>query len=765
MGFLRKSYRNGDNDRRYLAATHFEPTGARMVFPCYDEPAFRTTFSVSITHHSSYNAVSNMPQNGSVVVDLKDPSFVTTSFMTSLNMSTYLLAFVVSDFETRYSGQQQIHAKPNAIDDTEFALDSGVLILQKLSEYTGISYYDYQPKMAQIAVPEWFSGAMENWGLVTYREAGLLFNADVNTYRVKIEVTTTIAHEYTHQWFGNLVATDWSYLWLKEGFATLFGYYGAQLAYTNEQYMDLFQIQSLHPALAQDSKYTTRSMNWYANTPADISRLFDVVAYEKAASVLNMFRAVFGDGNWQRGLNAYLQKHALGVATPEDLYDALQSAAIHTSSMTVKQIMETWTNAAGYPVLNVRRNYQTKTVIISQAWFLSDRKLPTDHVWYIPYNVAEQKHEDFELNSFNWLTKKADTVLVNAEPDQWIIFNRQQFGLYRVNYDTRNWELITHAMIINPESIHPFNRAQLIDDAFNLARADLLDFNVVLRLLTALTYDSDYLPWAAADKVLSYVHGKIRGADQQNQFEHYVNRLIGNIFPTLRIDSVESVETVKEKHFRQMISTWACRIGRSDCLDKVQATFKVAVHDGISVHPDTASVVYSYGVQHATDDEFLWLYRRMFNSFNEAERSLIINALGYSQSKTQLKAFLTSSIGAGVGVEVNYNDMERTQVLQAVYSASRVGVDALIDFLDNWDIADDLIYWLEKRAFTDAIANIAMRTNTEQQFDRLKQLLKTVGSLAQNQVVNAAMATVKANLDWYDSLEAVIVAQFLENYA
>lgn len=280
LGFLRKSYRTEDNDRRYLAATHFEPTGARTAFPCYDEPTLRTTFSLSITHHSSYNAVSNMPQLGSEV-DPNDPNFQTTSFMTTLKMPTYLLAFVVSDFETRSLGQQLIHAKPNSMKETEFALNSGVLILDKLSEYTGISYYDYQPKMAQIAIPEWSSGAMENWGLVTYREAGLLFNGDLNTYRVKIGIITTIAHEYTHQWFGDLVATDWSYLWMKEGFATLYGYYGAQLAYPNEQFMDLFQVQSLQPALAQDSRATTRPMNWYANTPSEISRLFDVVAYGK----------------------------------------------------------------------------------------------------------------------------------------------------------------------------------------------------------------------------------------------------------------------------------------------------------------------------------------------------------------------------------------------------------------------------------------------------------------------------------------------------
>ncbi|XP_019557356.3 aminopeptidase N-like [Aedes albopictus] len=764
MGFLRKSYRDNAGITRYLAVTHFEPTGARMAFPCYDEPTSRATFTVSINHHKSYNAIANMPQDGPVIEDWEDPNYVTTIFAKTPKMSTYLLAFVVSDFQTLSAGQQLIHARPNAIQDAEFSLNAGVKILQKLREYTGVAYYDYLPKIAQIAVPDWFSGAMENWGLVTYSESGLLYNADVNTYRVKVSAITTIAHEYTHQWFGDLVSVDWGHLWMKEGFATLYGYYIARSTYSDDLYMDLFQLNGVHQALAQDSSVSTRPMNWYANTAAEIYGLFDTVAYQKAGSVLNMFRVVFGDENWQRGLNAYLQKHALSSATPEDLYAAVASAVDPPEAMTVEQIMESWTEAAGYPVLNVRRDYNKNTVLISQERFLSNSREPSDHVWYIPYNFADQKRQDFTLDTFNWITKKADEFEVDIESDQWVIFNRQQFGLYRVNYDSQNWEMLVQAMIQNPNSIHRINRAQLIDDAFNLARADLLDFSVVLRLLTALTQEQAYLPWAAADKVLSYLNTKLRGTVHQQQFERYVESLITTAYHTLKTDSVAADETLEDKYFKQLISTWACRIDHADCRQKARATFEAEVYASSKVAPDIQTVSYCYGVQRATDDEFLWLYRRMFSSKNEAERSLIINALGCVESSEQLKAFLTSSIGAGVGVEVNYSDRERTQVLQAVYSAGRAGVDALIEFLNNWDMADDLIYWLEQPAFNSAIANIASRTNSAEELDRLNELLKTVGTLAPAGVVNAALATVKANMDWYDSLEGLVVAEFFEQY-
>ncbi|XP_055550407.1 uncharacterized protein LOC129732954 [Wyeomyia smithii] len=768
-GFFRKLYRDENNVRRYIASTQFEPTHARMAFPCYDEPSLKATFAVSITHHSSYNAVSNMPPDGEPEPDIENPDFVTTHFVTTQIMSTYLLAFAVTNFETRELTNQQIHARPNAIEQTEFALQVGVDVLYAMNVHTDISYYNYKPKLAQIAVPDWGSGAMENWGLVTYGEPVLLFDPAVNTYRNKIDIVTIIAHEYAHQWFGNLVTTDWwQYIWLNEGFATMYGYLGAELAYPEDNYLQLFQIHYIHPTLRSDSSDSTRPMNWNAATPAEISALFDGVAYGKAGSVLNMFRVILGENSWRAGLKKYLLSREWAAATPDDLYAGLQAAISSESALpadsTVKEVMETWTTAAGYPVLNVRRSYQSKDVIISQERFYADKVLPNEHVWYIPYNVANERDGDFELNTFDWLTTKSGKVTIDVEPEEWLIFNRQQFGFYRVNYDTRNWQLLTDALVASPASFHHQNRAQLIDDAFYLARADLLDFGVVLEMMFALRNDYAYLPWAAGNNVLTYLYNKLRGTEHYIPFVFYVNELIGEIYQTLELVTVDENESLEAKYLKQTISTWACKIGMSDCLSRTKETFQEAVRGNLVVHPDVSTVVYCYGAQSASDEEFKWLYQRMFESKNPAERTLLIDAMGCSEQNNQLEAFLTTSIGSGVGVEVNYYDSERNRVVQAVYSASRTGVDALIDFLNDWDMADDFIYWLEQPVFNNAIAAIASRSNTPDELVRLEELFVTVQSLAPTAVVEAALATVQANFDWHDSLEGLIVAEFFENY-
>ncbi|XP_029713970.1 aminopeptidase N-like [Aedes albopictus] len=768
-GFFRKYYRDNGGIRRYIAATQFRPTWARQTFPCFDEPAIRTTFTVSLIHHSSYNAVSNMPLEGPLVVDTVDPEFVVTTFAQSQPMPTHSLAFAVTDFEIKsLTPQQRALARSNVINDTEYGLTAGDTILLAYNTHFDWSFWNFMPNLVQIAVPDAESGASESWGLVAFGEPTLLFNPEVNDYRVRPAIAKTIAQAYAQQWFGNLVTVDWwNYFWVHQGMAAMYGYYGAQLAYPEDQHMDQFQLQVMQPALKLDASEEARPLNWNVESPVEIAGLFDSdTTRHKAAGVINMLRTVLGEVYWQTGVQKYLRTHELGSVTSEALYEALEETIEvlppFPTNMTVKQFMDNWADAPGYPVVNVRRLYGTTTMIISQERFLSDKKLPSDYVWYIPYNGLHIPILDFPYHS--WLITKSREHIVRYDDEKPFILNELPSVFYRVNYDSRNWELIIAAWVQSPDFTNPTARAQLIDDSFALARADLLDFSVVLRLLTGLKKDRDYLPWATADKVLTYLHDRLRGTDQWSWFVFYMITLVDSNYRTLQFGVVNADDTLNDKQLNELILSWTCRLKIFQCSGNAESMFREAVRADAGVHPDISPVVYCYGARSAVNDEFVWLYQRMFDSQNEAERSLLINAMGCSQSKEQLDAYLTSSIGAGVGSEVNYFDRERLQVVQAVYSASRVGVDALIDFLNNWDMADDFIYWLEQPAFDDAIANIALRTNNQEEFDRLKALFETVGSLAPEDVVSSAMATVKANLDWHDSLEAFIIAEFLERY-
>lgn len=234
-------------------------------------------------------------------------------------------------------------------------------------------------------------------------------------------------------------------------------------------------------------------------------------------------RNVLGEENWTAGLKSYLLERELNGANAEHLYDGLQLAIegknVLPAGVTVKDIMDTWTTEKGYPVLSVRRTYDTGDLIISQERFISDRKVPNTNIWMIPYNYVNQSVADFnDLNTYSWLSTKAARINSGVPATQWIIFNKQQVGYYRVNYDDRNWELITNALINNYASVHRLNRAQLIDDAYWLARSGRLDTEILMKLLTYLKDEMEYAPWMAANNVLSYFHGKLRGTAGYDDF-------------------------------------------------------------------------------------------------------------------------------------------------------------------------------------------------------------------------------------------------------
>ncbi|XP_019531218.3 aminopeptidase N [Aedes albopictus] len=765
-GFYMSSYVDAQNRTVYLATTQFESTSARMAFPCYDEPALKATFALQITHSRFYTANSNMEYDFEIDGDYRISKFKVTPIM-----STYLLAFVVSDFAYKGPATHRVHARANAINEVDFAVEAGQIILEKLDTHLGIGYYDHMPTMKQFAIPDFAAGAMENWGLVTYREQYLLFNSELSTYRTKTNIATVIAHEYAHQWFGNLVSPEWwEYIWLNEGFATLYEYYATHMAYPEVGYWELFNTQVIQAAMVPDGLDSTRPMTWNADTPASIGSLFDRVAYPKSGSVLNMMRNVLGEDNWTAGLKAYLTARQLNTANSDHLYTGLQSAIqgknVLPDGVTVKDIMESWATEKGYPVLSVRRTYETGSVIISQERFISDRKVPNTNIWMIPYNFVRQSRADFDdLNTFSWLSTKAARISTDVSANEWIIFNKQQVGYYRVNYDDANWELITNALINNVDSIHRLNRAQLIDDAYWLARSGRLDLEILMKLLTYLPNETEYAPWTAANNVLSYFNGKLRGTPDYENFTTLVNHLIRKVYATLEVDSVSESEPLLHKYLKQTISTWACMVGNEDCLKRTKAALQKEVTEGVKVHPDIATVVYCQGLRTADAAEYQHLYKRIYSTQNWAFRSMIITALGCSENKEFLKAFLQTAIASnGAGVEINYKSAERTQIVQAVYSGGRAGVDALIEFLRDPDMVREFISRLGINTLNSAISNIASRTNNQEELNMLNDLLTDLGENITPQTAESARATVQANFAWQQSSEGLLTVNFVEEY-
>uniref|UniRef100_A0A182XFF1 Aminopeptidase n=1 Tax=Anopheles quadriannulatus TaxID=34691 RepID=A0A182XFF1_ANOQN len=763
-GFYLSSYLDANGTRKYVASTQFQAISARAAFPCLDEPALKATVELGIKHHPSYKAVSNMP----IFAEAGDlDGNVVTYFETTQRMSIYLLAFLVSDFlyTENEAAAQRVYARPNAINQTLYALEAGVRIMDALDEHIGLPYRSYMPKVDQVALTQFSAGAMENWGLCKYREEVLLFEPGVTTYRAQTTITTIIAHEYVHQWFGNVITNEWwSYLWLNEGFATLYEFLGADMAYPERQYRDLFNVQVVQRVLITDAAESTRPMTFSRGATFNaILSLFDNVAYSKGGSVLQMFRLLLPDAAWRQMLRTYVQGNEFGTVNTDNFVAALTEAFDGVVSLPegtdVERFVQSWVNQAGYPVLEVRRSYRGE-MILSQDRFYGNKIVNNDFtVWVIPYTMMEQGDAQDALLEWQWMTSKAVRVPSSTPNDEWILVNVNQTGFYRVNYDPSNWYMLIRTLLEDTAAIPMHSRAQLIDDSFHLARSNRLDLEIALELLGYVRHEREYPPWEAANRVLGYFHGRMRGQPDYVLYELFVDTLIGDVFVTLDITTVAPDERLLEKYLRQVISSWACRMEIESCLTATRDALEREVFDAEPVHPDVSAVVYCYGLRTAPTVAFQYLFGKLLGSDNRGERQLLINALGCANDTEQLSSYLLAAIGGEL--QVNFNAEERLSILQSVLS-TRQGVDALIEFLtENYTYVVSL---LGPNALANLVQSIATSTNTLDEEQMLIALLEQLNSVLPASVSASARTTASINLAWPSTREGLLLRYFLERY-
>ncbi|XP_035900521.1 aminopeptidase N-like [Anopheles stephensi] len=763
-GFYMSSYRDANGTRRYLASTQFQAISARSAFPCLDEPALKATVSIEIKHHPSYEAISNMPIYA-IAGDMD--GYVVSFFETTPRMSIYLVAFMVSDFEHTSSeeGRQRVYARPNAINQTLYALDAGVLIMDALDEYLGLPYGDFMPKVDQAALTQFSAGAMENWGLCKYREEYLLYEPGVTTFRSQTTITTIIAHEYAHQWFGNVVTNKWwSYLWLNEGFATLYEYMAADMAYPERQYSDLFNVQVLQRVLITDAEESTRPMTFSRGaTFYAIVSLFDSIAYLKAGSVLQMFRLLLSDTAWRQMLRIYLEGNEFGAVSTDEFVDAMAEVTdgldLLPAHVDAEAFVKSWVEQAGYPVLELRRTDRGE-ILLSQDRFYSNKIVNDDPtVWMIPYTIMEQGDSLQGPFEYRWLTTKAARVPISTPVDEWILANVNQVGFFRVNYDTANWNMLIQALMDETETIPTLSRAQLVDDAFHLARSNRIDLLTTLELMRYLRHEREYPPWEAANRAINYFYNRMRGQPDFTLYQIFVDTIIGDVFVTLDINSVLPDETLFDKYLRQVISTWACRMEIESCLTDTRIALEREVSGDERVHPDVSEVVYCYGLRTSTTSAFQYLFGKLQASENRGERLVLINALGCTNDTEQLNAYLLTAIGGDL--QVNFDLGERTSVLTSVL-ASREGVDALSSFLiDNYTY---VLSTLGVNVLNNLVQNIAARTNTPEEEQMLNTLLQELQLVLPAGNIAAARSTASRNLAWPSTREGVTLSYFLERY-
>ena len=380
MHGLYPCYFTHDGVKKQLFATQFESHHAREVFPCVDEPAAKAKYDLTLITLPGITVLGNMP----VKSEEENGDSLTTTFEKTPRMSSYLLAFVIGELHkksarTKSGVEVNVWATPAQNENTlDFALDIATRSIDFYDEYFGVKYP--LPKSDHVALPDFSSGAMENWGLITYRESCLLADPELTPESSRRFTATVIAHELSHQWFGNLVTMQWwNDLWLNESFANMMEYVAIDALHPEWRMWEDFATNEVTAALRRDSLDGVQSVQADVNHPDEISTLFDpAIVYAKGGRLLVMVRKLIGEEAFRAGLKSYFEKFAYKNTVENDLWQELESA----SSQPIVNLMNTWISQPGLPVVSVSSSHNT--AILSQERFFVGEHQPSDALWPIP---------------------------------------------------------------------------------------------------------------------------------------------------------------------------------------------------------------------------------------------------------------------------------------------------------------------------------------------------------------------------------------------
>ncbi|MGH7357707.1 MAG: M1 family metallopeptidase [Candidatus Rokuibacteriota bacterium] len=519
-GFYRSTFKDAEGRTHVMAATQFEAVDARRAFPCWDEPAFKAVFGVTLVVPEGYAAISN---TAPVREEPAGPGKRAVIFADTIRMSTYLVAFIVGELtstEPVMVGKTPVRvwSVPEKAHLTEFARTAGAFCLDFFERYYGIPYPG--DKVDLLAIPDFASGAMENLGAITFRETALLVDQSTASHGELERVADVVAHEVAHMWFGDLVTMVWwNGIWLNEAFATFMEMLAVDAWKPEWKRWTSFGV-SRAAAMGIDGLHSSRPIEFDVRAPRDCEAMFDLLTYEKGASVLRMLEQHIGPGTFQEGVRLYLRWHEYENAETTDLWKALGEA----SGQPIPEVMDGWVFHPGYPLVSARA--EGASLVLSQRRFTYlDEPAPEGadeppHLWRVPVTVRASVAG--QVVERKLLLAAAEDDLALPGPPEWAVVNAGGHGFYRVGYAAALLDRLTG----NLASLAPIERFNLVADSFAQAQAGLAPAEAFLDLTARFRDEGDRNVWAAILGGLAYVNRTIDD-EARETLEAFVRERVG----------------------------------------------------------------------------------------------------------------------------------------------------------------------------------------------------------------------------------------------
>jgi aminopeptidase N len=593
-GFYRSTYTVAGGAPRILATTQFESTSARRSFPCFDEPALKATFQVTLVIPSDRQAVSNMPveREGPASGGRRRLEFATTPLM-----STYLLAYAVGEFEhleaeTKDGVKVRVYTTPGKTALGQFALETACRGLEFFSDYYGLPYRLALPKCDLLAIPDFEFGAMENWGAITFRETALFVDPEKSSIPQRRRVAEVVLHELAHQWFGNLVTPEWwSFLWLNESFATFMAYKATSALFPEWNIWEEYLAQITSAGRSLDSLRSSHPVEVVVRDPSEVDQIFDAISYNKGGSVLRMLQEAIGPDVFQKGIRRYLQRHAYACATTDDLWKALGEE----TGGDVTAMMDGWTRKTGLPVVTVVED--GARIRVRQERFLLDRD-PDARA------AADPALWDIPLFPRDASGTRRPGRLATREGEVaggFIKLNADQAGFFLVHYSERGRKALAQA--VESKALSALDRYGVQEDAYALMRAGYLPVGGFLELSGAYRDEENNHVWAGVADGLGALADIFVGDPAAPRLEAWARDLVG---PTARKVGWEERpgEPENRKLLRATVLGAAVRFGDPETVREVQSRFAEARKNLGRVAPNLRSIILMGAARHGGDPVF-----------------------------------------------------------------------------------------------------------------------------------------------------------------
>ncbi|KAJ8281412.1 hypothetical protein GJAV_G00067380 [Gymnothorax javanicus] len=760
VGFYRTTYMENGKLRK-IAATDHEPTDARKSFPCFDEPNMKATYKISITHDNAYSALSNMPVEETVVLAGNKNR---TSFELSVPMSTYLVCFAVHQFtyvERRSSRgiPLRIYAQPLQIATAEYAADVTKIIFDHFENYFKMNYS--LPKLDKIAIPDFGTGAMENWGLITYRENNLLYDKDESSSHNKQRVASVISHELVHQWFGNIVTMDWwDDLWLNEGFASFFEYVGVEEAEPTWNMRDIMIIDDVLPIMVDDALLSSHPIIVDVSTPDEITAVFDGISYSKGASILRMLEDWIGRTNFRDGCRKYLQDFHFENAKTADFWRSLTEV----SKFPVEEVMDTWTKQMGYPVLSL--SVVGTTATLTQNRFLLDQKAnpaeppsPFNYKWTIPI----QWHTPGSINNGAFLFNKSQPEVTVPDYDsnagELLKINQENMGFYRVNHQASMWTTISEHLITNHTEYSAADRCGYVDDVFALGRANVVDYGNAFNLTRYLNVEDEYIVWDRLSASIAYVRDMLMDDGALYPiFQKYFRDKVQTIANRL---GWEDTGGQIQRLLRETVLSLACKMGDANALNQAALLFDDWIYNGTRVGVNLRLLVYKYGMQNSgTEEKWNIMFQHYKSTTLAQEKDKILYGLASVENVGLLNRLLEASRD-----ETLVRSQDVFTLIRYV-SLNKYGKTMAWDWMTlNWEYLVDR-FTINDRNLGRLVARVTPTFNTELQLWQMQHFFARYPNAGAGETPRKqALETVRNNIEWVKMNKAEIELWLQSNVA